>query len=154
MSCLAVPRDFYNPHATQRRLFPHVEITHSPKDANGYAIDEAEAAIKENIRYLHKHILGEYLEPGDPEIDRTYEVFVNAWDAGQAAMDLPEEDPNRVGEQIEWVCQVRSADWWQSGYEGDELPEEERLASDPDYTIRSWMAVTSYLLSDYAFLHE
>jgi hypothetical protein len=35
-----------------------------------------------------------------------------------------------------------------------ELPEEDKLRQDPNYVIRSWMAVTTYLLSDYAFLYE
>ena len=39
-------------------------------------------------------------------------------------------------------------------YTGDELPEEERIDNDEYFTIRSWMAVMSYMLSDYRFLYE
>jgi hypothetical protein len=28
------------------------------------------------------------------------------------------------------------------------------VVRDPDYTVRAWMAVVSYMLADYAFLYE
>ena len=37
---------------------------------------------------------------------------------------------------------------------GEELPMDLQMVNDPDYTIRAWMAVTAYLLSDYRFLFE
>ena len=42
---------------------------------------------------------------------------------------------------------------------GDELRDEDndidnRLMEDPDYIIRSWMAVVAYLLADYKFVYD
>ena len=37
---------------------------------------------------------------------------------------------------------------------GEFLPEELRVTSDPDFTIRAWMAVVTALLADYRFVHE
>ncbi len=37
---------------------------------------------------------------------------------------------------------------------GEDLPEERRVRRDEDYTMRAWMAVVTYLLSDYDFLYE
>ena len=34
------------------------------------------------------------------------------------------------------------------------LPEELRVTEDPDYSVRAWMAVVTYLLSDYNFVYE
>jgi hypothetical protein len=35
-----------------------------------------------------------------------------------------------------------------------EHPEDSRLAADPDYVIRSWMAVLTFFFADYKFLYE
>ena len=37
---------------------------------------------------------------------------------------------------------------------GDPLPEEQQVTEDPDYTVRAWMGVVTYLLGDYRFLYE
>ena len=37
---------------------------------------------------------------------------------------------------------------------GNPLPEENRITQDNDYTVRAWMGVLAYMLSDYRFLHE
>jgi hypothetical protein len=37
---------------------------------------------------------------------------------------------------------------------GEELPEGQRLEQDPTYSMRAWLAVMTYLLSDYQFLYE
>ena len=46
-------------------------------------------------------------------------------------------------------CRVER-DFWTD----KELSEEARLVKDEKYVVRAWMAVVTYLLSDYAFLHE
>ena len=35
-----------------------------------------------------------------------------------------------------------------------DLPEAQQISDDTAYTIRAWMAVVTYLLSDYKFLFE
>jgi hypothetical protein len=149
MSCEVVPRDFQKAKE-ERRLFPYVDETHSPKDKNGFEIPSAVEVIKKNIQHLHKLILGERLELTDPEIDRTYKLFLAAWQEGQDGMSS--SDPavsDRYRQELPGECSVYNEYW-----SGAPVPEGEELNQDPNYTIRAWMAVTSYLLSDYAFVYE
>jgi hypothetical protein len=146
MACYATPYDFTLPQE-ERKLFPHVELTFEPKDVNGFEIVETTEAIKKNIVHLHEHVLGEQLSPDDPEIQRTYDLFVAIWEEGRAGMKAP-EDPELglpYSQDLPYPC----ADY---GYIGEE--NENNVTSDPNYTVRAWMGVMSYLLSDYSFLYE
>jgi len=117
--------------APERRLFPHVEWDFAPQEKHGFEVPEMVSAIRQNIQHLHQRVLGERLELADPEIDRTYALFLAVWSKGrQGVID---------------------------GVYGATLPEDcavDSIAGDADYTARAWMAVLSYLLSDYRFLYE
>ncbi|HET6582685.1 MAG TPA: DUF1592 domain-containing protein [Nannocystaceae bacterium] len=133
-----------------RNLFPFVDPTFKPEDMNGFEVPAAASAIRANIQYLHAKLLGEYLDQNSPEINRTYELFLNVWKEGQrgtkavnAETMMPE-----YGSALPGPCQA-TTDFWT----GAELGER-AITEDPNYTIRAWMAVMSYLLSDYRFLHE
>jgi len=56
---------------------------------------------------------------------------------------------DEISQDLPYRCQVR-----EDPNTGIELENEERLRRDENYTIRAWMAVVTYLLSDYRFLHE
>lgn len=143
VSCLAVPQDFaLSPE--ERRLFPLVERTFEPEDENGFAVAGSVEAIKKNIQHLHARVLGESLPLEDPEIERTYALFEETWREGKTLLS-----GDQIDHHLHWACAAYE-DFWT----GEELPEERRVAEDDRYTIRAWMAVLSYLLSDYAFLHE
>lgn len=147
MACLAVPREFWKP-TSERLLFPHVELTFEPEDKNGFPVEPAVVAIKKNIQHLHERILGEKLPDGHPEIDRTYKLFLDTYREGIKGMsDVTQEA--KYDEWLNWSCRVRN-DYWTRA----ELPEEDRLEQDANYVMRSWMAVVTYLMSDYQFLHE
>jgi hypothetical protein len=140
MSCLAVPQDFTH-DAADRRLFPHVEMSFVPEDDNGFEVPGAVERIKDNIRHLHQHILGE--EVSSVELERTYALFVDTWREGRAGV---------IDETIDrdsWNCRAE-----RDPITGEDLPEERRVRRDEDYTMRAWMAVVTYLLSDYDFLYE
>lgn len=144
MSCLVTARDF---RLTQedRNLFPHVEMTFTPEDiATGFTVDASVTAIKQNIQHLHKHILGEDLEINDPEIEATYQLFYDVWKTGVVALEAEETSTN-----LNNNCRAER-DFWT----GESFPEEERITSDDLYTVRAWMAVVSYMMSDYRFLYE
>lgn len=143
MACRAVPRDF-TLDAADRLLFPYVELSYEPEDANGFPIHGAIEAIKENIRALHLRVLGEELFPGDPEIERTYALFFETWQEGRSALS-----EKTVGTSLHWSC-AAGTDWWT----GEDLPEERRVQRDDRYTVRAWMAVMTYLLLDSRFLYE
>jgi len=143
MACLVVPQEFAAP-AEDRVLLPLVEPTYEPEDINGFPVDRAEIAIRANIHYLHEHVLGELLPYSDAELDRTYDLFYETWQEGIEGIASGE-----YSTWLNWQCRAAN-DYWTA----EEYPEEQQVLQDPNYTIRAWMAVMTYMLSDYKFLYE
>lgn len=151
MACLSVARDFVLP-AEKRILFPLVETTYAPEDENGFAVDYAIVAIRDNIRHLHERILGETLPADDPEIERTYQLFLETWREGwQGLVEAAkaDDDVDAYSEDLPSRCQAD-----EDFFSDIDLPEDQQITKDEKYTIRAWMAVVTYLASDYRFLHE
>ena len=143
VACWNTARDFTEP-AALRNLFPYVDPGFEPEDDNGFEIPAVTEAIRVNIQHLHWRLLGEKLELTDPEIDRTYALFLEVWRDGKRGIGLGEYPVALPG-----GCQANT-DFWT----GQSLGDAERIQNDPTYTIRAWMAVLTYMLSDYRFLHE
>lgn len=148
MACISVPRDLFLPQE-ERLLFPYVETTFEPRDTNDFEVLPAVDAIKKNIQHLHKRVLGESLELGDPELERTYKLFLETWEEGKAGMAKAEGEEGRLSRGLPGACQVNN-DYWTR----EALPEAERLTRDDNYTVRAWMSVMTYLLSDFRFLYQ
>ena len=136
MACSSTAWDLSRKKPSERFLFPYVEVTDTPSTGGD--------AIKKNIRYLHAHILGEALDEGSPELDKTYQLFVDTLKEGQAKLKS-----KGVEESIVYNCRARK-----NPFTNQTLPDSEKLEKDPDYTVRAWMAVITYLLADYRFLYE
>ncbi len=153
MSCRAVPQDVFKP-AESRLLLKHVEVNGSmvdpvnlqPEDDNGIAIQAAEAGIRQAIVNLHEHMLGEHLTPTHVEVERTFKLFLETWREGKEKMQLAE---GALSTNLPGACQAN-----EDPYTGADYEDESRITEDPDYTIRAWMAVVTYLLTDYQFLYE
>jgi hypothetical protein len=139
MACRMTAFDFTRPRE-ERVLFPEVEATDVP-GAPG-----ADAVIRENLVYMHDHLLGEALTPSDPEIERSYEVFKAVWADGQQGLLLP-ESPYPVA--LPSPCRATT-----NPITGEAIATDQQLIEDPDYTVRAWMAVTAYMLGDFRFLYE
>jgi len=137
MSCKLTAFDFTRAKG-ERRLFPMVDTTEVPESA-GHTVDGAVLNIKTNIQYLHELLLDEKLDITDPEIERTYQVFIDTWREHNAS--------GKTG--LPWNCRGQ----WDPTT-GDDLDPAVQVTSDPNFTIRAWMAVTAYLLSDWKFLYE
>lgn len=137
VACRATAWDFTKP-AKDRRMFPFVELSEVPESA-GNTVDGSVTDIKKNIQYLHQLVLGEKLELGDPEIERTYQLYLDTWRELSLA-----GDPD-----LSYECSGR---WDQIS--GEDLPDEVQITEDKTFAVRSWMAVMTYLLSDYKFLYE
>jgi Protein of unknown function (DUF1588) len=149
MACWSVARDFAKPK-DQRLLFPKVEVSFEPEDINKYPIEGAVQGIKENIVHLHKHVLGETLDIADPEIERTYQLFLETWREGSAGVKAGQGEENPMYRaDLPWAC-TATEDY----YTRMPLSEDDAIWQDEGYTIRAWMAVVTYLLSDYSFIHE
>ncbi|MFN3200864.1 MAG: hypothetical protein ACE366_20865 [Bradymonadia bacterium] len=143
MGCLLSPREFTK-LAADRDLLPYVERTFTPEDDNGFAIDGAQQAIRENIRYLHYRILGEVLDLDHPEIDATFELFMSVWREGRVGVAqglMPRDLPSH--------CHANG-----DFYTEEPVPEEMRVFRDDNYVVRSWAAVITYLLADWRFLYQ
>ena len=68
VACERVAADLYSPSGI---LFPFVDETDIPDGGAG------ETAIRQNIQFLHRHILGEDLALNDTEIANTYQLFLD-----------------------------------------------------------------------------
>ncbi len=136
-SCALTAYDFTNARGA-RTFFPLVDLTEVPESA-GHEVPGSIADIKANIQYLHQYLLAENLELDDPEIDRTYQVFLDTWQELSQSGDT----------SLQYSCQGQ----WNPNT-GVNLAKDVQITSDPNFTVRSWMSVMSYLLSDYKFLYE
>ena len=124
-ACPIVSNDFSKPKAS-RKLFVDVELNTLPTTN--------QAAIRSNIQYLHKQLLGEDLASNDPEIDATYNLFVAIWNARKAA---------NKGASVSSVSEVCL-------FENVQTP----VQLDSNQTLRSWAAIVNYLMRDYKFIYE
>lgn len=61
-------------------LFPVAGLTDTPADTTG------QDRIRQNIQFLHRHLLGEELAIDDAEIDATYQLFLDVRAAGETAI--------------------------------------------------------------------
>jgi hypothetical protein len=152
LACRTVAWDFTKAKA-DRLLFTDVDLASIPTTD--------EPAIRKNIARLHALILGETVDPNGAEASATYDLFQQTY-AELAKTAKPDA--------LDWSCrgrwdrskaQVRSCgtsgqpDYNASCYASDaDLPAAQIVDQDKTYTIGSWMAVVSYLLSDYRFSHQ
>lgn len=139
MSCYATAWDFLKPQ-DQRLLYRYVEPSQYPEDENGFTVPAASENIRKNIQYLHGRLLGEYLDVNDPEIERTYQLFLGTYRELQKAKSPA----------LPYDCQGR----WDRANGGDLPMDKIGVTDDKYYTVRSWMAVLSYLILDWKYLYE
>lgn len=134
-ACEAAAWDFLQPQA-QRFLFRYVELTDTAQSNPD--------AVRKNAQYLHAQILGEDLPLADPEIDRTVQLFTDTITEGAQKITA-----GTLSGSLPWACQGR-----RNPVTGEVLADTAKLTQDKDYVVRAWMAVVTYLLSDYRFLYE
>lgn len=139
VACTATAFDFTKAPA-DRLLMPLVEPTDLPESPGGTE------AIRANIVHLHDQLLGEQLADDDHEVDRTLALFEAVLADGRARM-LDADAP--LSSSIAAAC-AGTVD----PATGTPVPEGTEIVEDPDYTVRAWMAVITYLLGDHRFLYE
>jgi len=135
VACSAVPYDFSKP-ANQRLLFPNID--------QSTQLSEASDQVREAVRHLHDRLLGENLAGADEEIAATLVVLMEAYSLGRQGLG-----DGSVSEELAGPCRLN-----RDRLTGDDLPDNRRINRDTEYTVRAWMAATSYLLSDYRYLYE
>lgn len=126
VACKNVAADFSLP-SKERRLFPGIEPSAVPG-----ASAECDEQIRGAIVRLHDLILGRVDATDDLEVQRTFELFSGiVSDAKSREGISPVES---------YYCQTQR----------DDTPRD----PDPNYTIRAWRAVVTYLLRQQEFLYE
>jgi hypothetical protein len=143
VACAATAWDLSRP-SNERYLFPYVGITDVPQDVEGADNPAAEPLIRQNLQYLYQRVLGETLALDDPELNRSYQLFIDTWNEGRQAVKDKVENEN-----LTYACRARV-----NPYTGVDLAEAEQLSKDDNYAVRAWSAVITYLLADYKFLYE
>jgi hypothetical protein len=143
VSCAAVPMDFAKA-PQERALFRDVTTATVPENALGEVDEAGKEAITSNIRFLYSRLFGETPATDSAEFQRAFDIYVSTWKVGRNELAFEEGD-----RYLPWECRYRRAPG-----AAEDLPEEQRLEMDETYAIRSWMAVTTYLLSDYRFLYD
>jgi len=124
---------------SKRYLFPKVDKFTEPDTSDNIT------KIKQNIQYLHSHLLAENLAIDDAEIDATYKLFYDTYIEGKQSIKNQEESAYINGS---WDIKNNL----NTGvYEKDRS---KHISEDRYYTMRSWAVVIAYMLSDFKFLYE
>lgn len=153
MACRATAFDFTkerSPTVNERRLFKFVSTEIEPFDKDGFELPSNIEAIKTNIQFLHSILLAEDLPIDSAEITATYQLFLATWQTGQQLLANPDDYSPTPSTALSWSCRGR----WDRENNSKDLPAEDRIDYDNNYVIRSWMAVMTYLLSDYRYIYE
>ncbi len=93
-------------------------------------------AVKQRIAELHERFLAEELSLSDPEIEATYQLYMQTW------QDFNARDVERWITYEDTECNAYELDWGDVDW------------SDPSHNLKTWAVVIAYLMSDYKFLHE
>jgi len=124
VACKQTARDFARP-MNERVLFPTVEPTVVPgQSATG------DDEIRRAIVHLHEKILGRHDSIDSSEVARTFDLFAGV--VSDAANEKGIDKSER------YVCRSGTPN----------------SLEDPQYTIRAWRAVVTYLLRRQEFLYE
>ena len=104
--------------------------------------------LKTSLRYgvqdVRDELFGEDLPIDDPEISRAYLLFADTLDAGLT----------NIANDAESTSLLSNCRATKDLKTGMDLPGEQQITTDETYVVRAWMAVVTYLLSDYKFLFE
>lgn len=92
------------------------------------ASPEGDAKIRQAIAFLHERVLGRYDAPDSAEVTRTFKLF--------AAIISDAHQQKGFEKQEAYACRQGAP------------------AADPNYTVRAWRGVVTYLLRRSEFLYE
>ena len=124
VACKHVLRDFAL-KPDERRLFPNIEPSVLPGKS-----PETDVQIRKAIVHLHELILGRRDAVDSKDVARTFDLF--------AGILADAKKQGKFDKQEAYTCRAN-------------VP---NPPADPDYTIRAWRAVVTYLLRRPEFLYE
>lgn len=100
-----------------------------------------EQAIRKQLQVFHERFLGETLALNSPEINASYDAFVDFWQVrktqgfGRSAVEWGKE-----------VCEIDHPGFWEK--------DNTDVFADPEQAMGAWISFMVYLLTDYRYLHE
>ncbi|MFO0864582.1 MAG: DUF1592 domain-containing protein [Gemmataceae bacterium] len=124
VACRHTLRDFMLP-AEERRLFPGIEPSVLPGSS-----PDADTQIRKAIVHLHDRILGRRDAADSAEVSRTFDLFAGIVADAKSQKGLDNREA--------YHCRAN-------------IP---NAPNDPQYTIRAWRGVVTYLLRRPEFLYE
>ena len=124
VACIQTIKDFMRGPA-DRQLFPGIEPGMLPG-----ASPESDLAIRRAIVHLHERILGQQDAIDSPDVERTFQLFAGIVSDAKQQTGL---DPREI-----YQCRREMQD----------------VPPDPQYTIRAWRGVVTYLIRRPEFLYE
>ena len=124
VACQHVTSDFSKP-ASNRRLFPGIDRDVVP-DKN----PEDDLRIRKAIVHLHDYLLDRQHATNDPDVERTYKLFVSMVKEAAKRKDLDKRGTYHCGRI------------------------NDKKVEDSQYVLRAWRAVVTYLLRRQEFLYE
>lgn len=133
MVCSAVIAEFEQPRAS-RTLFTLVDMTDTPANAS--------AAVRAQINALIARLWGDTLTDLSVEQESAYNLFNEVW------ADRMANAPST------WLYHNDTMDDANDEFCVLDWDNPAALKQDPNHTLRSWMAVLTYLLSDFRLLYE
>ncbi|MCL2625948.1 MAG: DUF1588 domain-containing protein [Cystobacterineae bacterium] len=151
MGCRIPAWEFSKP-PNERVVLTKVQLDTQPLRRNSpsgplEADTAGERAIRENLAYLHKRLLGETVSPNSPEVDISYGLFVDAWSEREA---LSEKTINHIN--CNGTLELNKANATHNNFAA--LPTERQITEDPFFTLYAWEATLTYMLMDFRFIHE
>ena len=157
IACRATAQDFMrkrSPEENARLLFPYVSMQTEPEDGEGFTNGTNVAAIKKNIQYLHWRLLGEEITVDGEEATASYNLFYQVWKSGNDLLAADKKDNTAFSPRPSTDLGACRGDQVPDTNEYLQWNDPARINYDPNYTVRAWMAVLTYLMSDYRFIFE
>jgi hypothetical protein len=128
VACKQTALDFTRKPA-DRLLFPDVEPDMVPG-----AAPETDAKIRATLVHLHQRVLGRFCAADSPEVQRTFQLLAGIISDAAGRKDLDSREKYDCRRDL-----PKPLD--------DSFP-------DPNYTVRAWRAVLTFLLRQREFLYE
>ena len=174
LSCSIVYNEF-SQSAGQRRYFGSVTPSTVPSFYSGYdnmssryrddvvnSLTVNETAIRQTLQTLHKVLLNESLDINDAEIDASLALWTEVWRYRLDNNSSSALYHNGSGTSSDEHCFVSNAEDMAFGINQEinrgalfsSIRSEYGHFYNPEQTLRAWIAVMTYLLSDYRFIHE
>ena len=147
VGCERIPYEFWlmsSRPEQARLLLPFVSDDTSLFDEDGEIVPEVAEAVRDNLRYLMAWLWDQPADDGDPDLEELFEYFVETARDGQERLWAEEES-----DELYTYCRATF------DYDADQaIPWQEHFKRDPNYMVRTWMAVLYVFLTDHLFVLE